>query len=601
MTTTLRCMAMAAVFLLLASVWGHATGLTKIDREIATYAGILGANRLADDAKDAGGLVLLGLSGKLRPTQDAYLLTVARLEKGLPVDRTKTKVSEKKLLSVISSRAATLLGAVEQGDTAVGQLALLYYRTIEHFQPANDRALLGIMKLKVKGVEGDLASLLDAGIDVPEPREVAVVAGPDQAQADPEKADRFFEQARAAQTRGDEEAAQRLWQQFLQAEPDGERAIAARNGWVILASESYCERPDKEWPHPVWSPDGKRVLFSTGKGGYVARRGSKPASVHGVETGVRFCSWHPEGRLVVGTKRAGEIWTLLFYAVDGDSRVAAVTERPSVYASSACFHPDGTRLLAALTKGNAQAPAHRMAWVTVDSAAMTVVPRPHPTGFWQEDQINLGPNGQTVVFRAQRTTNPTDSPLFAASVGEGASATRLTTGNGCNQFPSVSPDGRSALYHSSDRIGEVRVVSLVDPTQGMKLLDGVTPAWSPDGTAFVFSASTHLMLARVGGVSTAPAAFATRRSGQKLAVAIKNRTSHSHTFTVTYELFDPDSFRIDTGMVGSGRLRLSNGAVTRQTVKLRTPPGKRGDFTLKLTAVTGDGQRAVKLVDVPLR
>ena len=138
----------------------------SIDRDIAKYAAITGTNRLAKDTEDAKGLLLLRLATKLRPKYDRALLPQAMLEKGMPLETTPTKVSEKKLIDVIVQRAEQLRAEEAPKDAGSAKLAMLYFRVAEAFRPTDKDVMLGIMKLRTDGIEHGLEELLETGVSI---------------------------------------------------------------------------------------------------------------------------------------------------------------------------------------------------------------------------------------------------------------------------------------------------------------------------------------------------------------------------------------------------------------------------------------------------
>ena len=140
-------------------------GLMKADREIARQAAVLATNRLAKDEKDEKGLILLRLAGTLQPDNDTYLLTTAFLarEKWQPVP-IKTKATEKKLVDLMLTRAEYLRKKELRKNKNAGRLCLLYYKVAEKFQATNPKIILGLQRLKVNGIKGELDELLDQQI-----------------------------------------------------------------------------------------------------------------------------------------------------------------------------------------------------------------------------------------------------------------------------------------------------------------------------------------------------------------------------------------------------------------------------------------------------
>ena len=140
--------------------------LAEVDRNIAKYAAIWATNRLAMDTNDTEGLVLLRLASCLTPESSTALLTLGLLERNKKPAGLKSDQTEEKLLDVIIGRAGRLLARELKTDKNAGQLSLLYFKVAERFRPEEDKVLVGLMKLKGRGIDGELDELLAAGPSV---------------------------------------------------------------------------------------------------------------------------------------------------------------------------------------------------------------------------------------------------------------------------------------------------------------------------------------------------------------------------------------------------------------------------------------------------
>jgi len=127
---------------------------------IAGYAAVVGNNLLAQDIKDERGLLLVRFAQTLHPESEAVLLTMLMLKRAKKPKPIETRVTEATLYRVIASQAKSLRLKDWPRDAKAGQLALLYYRMAERFQPNDKEVMLGLMKLKAEGIEGELDDLL---------------------------------------------------------------------------------------------------------------------------------------------------------------------------------------------------------------------------------------------------------------------------------------------------------------------------------------------------------------------------------------------------------------------------------------------------------
>ena len=137
--------------------------LEKVDRDIAKYAAVIGTNRVAAEPEDGAGLLWLRLAACLQPENSVALLTLAYLERGKKPAPIKTKVSQEKLISVITSRAGKLLDEGPKAKGARDPLCLLYHKIAERFAPESKPVILGLIKLKLRKLEGELDDLLAKG------------------------------------------------------------------------------------------------------------------------------------------------------------------------------------------------------------------------------------------------------------------------------------------------------------------------------------------------------------------------------------------------------------------------------------------------------
>ena len=166
--------------------------LEKVDTDFAKYAAAIATNRLAADPKDATGLMFLRLVCCLEPENNVALLALAMLERGKRPAPVETRVPQDKLVAVAISRADRLLARALQKKGAMAALCLLYYKFAERFQPTNRSVLIGLTKLKVAGVDGELDDLLAKGSNqfAVEPPTVAKVEPSPKTQPRPPRARR---------------------------------------------------------------------------------------------------------------------------------------------------------------------------------------------------------------------------------------------------------------------------------------------------------------------------------------------------------------------------------------------------------------------------
>ena len=155
-----------AGLLLVAGTLAAAPKKPSVHQQIAGYAAAIGTNLLAQDIGNEDGLLLVRFARTLQPKDDTALLTTAMLERGKKPAPVETRVTEDKLYSVIASQADALRLKEWPKNAKGGRLALLYYRLVERVRPNDRKVMLGLMKLHVRGVDGDLQQALKKSSDL---------------------------------------------------------------------------------------------------------------------------------------------------------------------------------------------------------------------------------------------------------------------------------------------------------------------------------------------------------------------------------------------------------------------------------------------------
>lgn len=292
--------------------------------------------------------------------------------------------------------------------------------------------------------------------------------------------------------------------------PDGKRIVFTSNRtgggaiWVMRADGTgerklYDHEGTDEF-NPQFAHDGRRIAFSqlglgtaevwiVGSDGGGARRiaaGGQP-------------TWLPVASARESAAAGGLAADVLFTRhLRGTGTSDLFLARGSLVkrltrdgtSAGGVFSPDGTQI--AFASGRAtggQAPE-----IYVMDAAGRNVRRLTQSFrsarvFWQNTQPVWSPDGQSVIFvRTKITGTREETDLWRVNAGGGTPA-RLTRHPGREANPAFTPDGRLGF----DRDGRIRIL------MGQSAVDarpGTDPAWSPDRTylAFVKSDGIYLTL-----------------------------------------------------------------------------------------------------------
>lgn len=254
---------------------------------------------------------------------------------------------------------------------------------------------------------------------------------------------------------------------------------------------------------PVWSPDGRRLVFSRLKdSGFRAIHHDEPLpwnalfSVRADGSGLQhlspasaddeYPSWSPDGlRLVFvhhrhnasGYREASQLYVM---RADGRARrlVAPCSEqgRPA-------WSPDG-RQIAFVGRGQT------LMLVRPDGTGV----RRLPGGVAFETGPAWSPEGRRVVFVGA------DSNLYVTVVSTGK-RTRVASGD-IDGRPDWSPDGRKIVFHSWASRTFASYIGVVPSTGGRVrhvASYGYDPAWSPDGRAIAYTTDGSLRVAEADG------------------------------------------------------------------------------------------------------
>jgi dipeptidyl aminopeptidase/acylaminoacyl peptidase len=298
--------------------------------------------------------------------------------------------------------------------------------------------------------------------------------------------------------------------------PDGKQFALAWQGQIVLASA------DGGWPTPLtstaggksgldWSPDGKSLAYAAGGAIWtVAVGGGQPVRLTEGARGAgdprtaadRAPQWSPDGKWVVfetGRRGNGDLAVVSADGLTTNLLTATPTDE-----GSPSWSPDGTKLVYV-----ERSPEHfsgRVLLADFDAAtgrfkdAVKVI---HETsqdrgGGWSIRRLAWSPDSKTLALVLQ------DSgwdKIYLLSVG-GGKPRALTTGESEDESPVFSPDGRWLAFVSNRARREERHVWIVPvkpvgPDAGgtarrLTSLTGVesNPQWSPDGRLLYFEHSS---------------------------------------------------------------------------------------------------------------
>jgi dipeptidyl aminopeptidase/acylaminoacyl peptidase len=290
--------------------------------------------------------------------------------------------------------------------------------------------------------------------------------------------------------------------------PDGSTFALVRNGQVALLSAAGG------WPVTLtstqggksglaWSPDGKRLAFiSQGSLWTVLASGGNPQRLTNAPAGTgdprqatdRDPRWSPDGRWILFTSGRRGTNSLLIVSPDGNT--TTFLTKPDEESSEGRWSPDGKRIVyISRTKEYFSGRINLLNFdshtgqFTADPFALYTSPI-DKGGSWSIRDANWSPDGETLVTVLQ---NSGWDHLYLLPA-KGGKPKQITDGNFDDLDPAFSPDGKTIAFISNRSLAESTGLWTVS-TRGGEAHEAATfatpgitgePQWSPDGKALFF-------------------------------------------------------------------------------------------------------------------
>ena len=274
--------------------------------------------------------------------------------------------------------------------------------------------------------------------------------------------------------------------------PDGKKVVfsSERDGrwdlWVVSADGGTATRLTNDTDidyHASWSPDGKWVAYGSGTASkfdlrVVSASGGAPRNIESGTAWVLHPVWAPDGRsLVYSGDRDGLIgvWRLAMSGPESSGSPERVTVGPGADVNVAVGH-DG-----------------RIAFATVGGTpdiwewSATGGLRPVTTETGVESNARVSPDGKILLFASDRGGARAFWSLDLAN----PAVARVTAGKGEDfSFAGWSPDGSEIIFTRDNRIWIQRLGGLAARDTGIR---GQVATWSPDGSRITFSSGPSFL------------------------------------------------------------------------------------------------------------
>ena len=408
----------------------------------------------------------------------------------------------------------------------------------------------------------------------------------------PDDADILFGLAKAAELGGRDDEAQPFWGRFLEAEPDSRRSLLVRHGLAPLRTKTFSR-----WrgTRPRWSPDGRGLLIRWSTLRMVDPESGRATAFAGTDSGgmLRCQELSPDGRRIVCMQ--GKDYDVVMFTIQPDGTAAAGWPWRPLRALSARFSPDGSRLLLSGVRED-KGESHGLMVMDLSTGELAGVRQGFPR-YKGRNYADWTPDGTGIIYSGYSWRNKDDRPIFAMELASDQPATQLTHNDGYNYWAHVRPD-RSCVSYSRRRGGKETVcVSALDGRPpAIELGPGGGAHWSPDGRRLAYGTEDHLVVVRLGGLRSEPVALGATRQDSQLVVTASSRCDHAVDLRLAYDLFDENSFRVGTGGFEQVTLK-PDGEVIEATIDL-TAGEAANARVMKVTAVTADGRRTIRLMDI---
>ena len=290
-------------------------------------------------------------------------------------------------------------------------------------------------------------------------------------------------------------------------------ADAARlhSGVTAAVQQALADQPPPQPNAPATGPSGRsQIAFTSDRDGPdpVGDLGNQEIYVMNVDgSGQRRLtyndavdqapSWSPDGKRIAFTSRREGGFEIFVMNADGtgQKRLTRLTQR-GFGATQAAWSPDGTRI-AFRSRSR-----HDIYVINADGTGLANLTR-HPAA---DDGPSWSPDGRKIAFVSDRDGN---FEIYVMD-SDGGNVVRLTRNEARDQQPAWSPDGRRIAFHSN-RDGDQEIYVLnSDGSQPVRLTsnpgeDG-SASWSPDGREIVFHRRTlgHLQIYRMNADGSNP-------------------------------------------------------------------------------------------------
>ncbi len=203
---------------------------------------------------------------------------------------------------------------------------------------------------------------------------------------------------------------------------------------------------------PLWSPDGKRIAFATGRDGSpdlelcVSDADGKNVKQLTQKKGVGEFRWSPDGRKILYTARGKAGGDLYVVDADGTSEKRLTEAKAEEGVTGPAWSPDGKKIAFVRWRPPGKGGALNEEICVMDADGTNVKQLTDDKAI--DRYPSWSPDGTRIAFTSYHDSAEGD---ICAMDADGGKRANLTKGKGRNSQPLFSPDGASIAFLSGGR------------------------------------------------------------------------------------------------------------------------------------------------------
>jgi TolB protein len=225
-----------------------------------------------------------------------------------------------------------------------------------------------------------------------------------------------------------------------------------------------------------WSPDGRKLLYNSGESIFTVAAGGDGEPKQVAEG--QGLSWAPDGQAISYAAAGPQAAACTIYALGlGDRPDAA---KPLAAGEQGVWSPDGDTIAAVLSLPDEDSKCHEYEIRAIDSRSGDSSPLARlacSVGGAPQIGLTWSPDSKRLAYVSDET-------IYLLDVSGDEEPLKLTQGSS----PAWSPDGQRVALSVREQAGTdgVYVIGTASSSEPVRVSEGRNPAWSPNGTRITF-------------------------------------------------------------------------------------------------------------------